>query len=75
MEPLTLALWIVVATLAVLATGIPIAFGLAFVSTAFFLFFFFLYFCAITCIGFQGIRHLETRRERTTFSKRKAPDL
>jgi C4-dicarboxylate transporter, DctM subunit len=37
MEPLTLALWIVVATLAVLATGIPIAFGLAFVSTAFFL--------------------------------------
>ncbi|MEY4148319.1 MAG: hypothetical protein RL652_752, partial [Pseudomonadota bacterium] len=28
MEPLTLALWIVVATLAVLATGIPIAFGL-----------------------------------------------
>ncbi|CAO6125291.1 DctQ TRAP-type C4-dicarboxylate transport system, large permease component [Candidatus Pelagibacterales bacterium] len=37
MEPLTLALWIVVTTLAVLATGIPIAFGLAFVSTAFFL--------------------------------------
>lgn len=37
MEPLTLALWIVVATLAVLATGIPIAFGLALVSTAFFL--------------------------------------
>ena len=37
MEPLTLALWIVVATLAVLATGIPTAFGLAFVSTAFFL--------------------------------------
>ncbi len=37
MEPLTLALWIVVATLAVLATGIPIAFGLALVSTVFFL--------------------------------------
>ncbi len=37
MEPLTLALWIVVATLAVLATGIPIAFGLALVSSVFFL--------------------------------------
>jgi C4-dicarboxylate transporter DctM subunit len=37
MEPLTLALWIVVATLAVLATGIPIAFGLALVSSFFFL--------------------------------------
>jgi len=37
MEPLTLAFWIVVATLAVLATGIPIAFGLALVSTVFFL--------------------------------------
>jgi len=37
MEPLTLALWIVVATLVVLATGIPIAFGLALVSTVFFL--------------------------------------
>jgi len=36
MEPLTLALWIVVATLAVLATGIPIAFGLALVSSVFF---------------------------------------
>jgi tripartite ATP-independent transporter DctM subunit len=37
MEPLTLALWIVVATLAVLATGIPIAFGLALVSSIFFI--------------------------------------
>ena len=37
MEPLTLALWIVVATLAVLATGIPIAFGLALVSSVFFI--------------------------------------
>jgi tripartite ATP-independent transporter DctM subunit len=37
MEPLTLALWIVVATLAVLATGMPIAFGLALVSSVFFL--------------------------------------
>ena len=37
MEQLTLALWIVVATLAVLATGIPIAFGLALVSSVFFL--------------------------------------
>ena len=37
MEPLTLALWIVVATLAVLATGIPIAFGLALVPSVFFL--------------------------------------
>jgi tripartite ATP-independent transporter DctM subunit len=37
MEPLTIALWIIVATLAALATGIPIAFGLALVSTVFFL--------------------------------------
>ena len=37
MSPLMLSVWIMVATFAVLATGIPIAFGLALVSTAFFL--------------------------------------
>ena len=37
MDPLSLALWIMVVTLLVLATGIPIAFGLALVSTVFFI--------------------------------------
>jgi len=37
MSPLMLSVWIMVATFAVLATGIPIAFGLALVSTVFFL--------------------------------------
>jgi tripartite ATP-independent transporter DctM subunit len=37
MSPLMLSVWIMVATFAVLATGIPIAFALALVSTVFFL--------------------------------------
>jgi tripartite ATP-independent transporter DctM subunit len=37
MTPLALSLYIIVATFAVLATGIPIAFGLALVSTVFFI--------------------------------------
>ena len=37
MSPLMLSVWIMVATFVVLATGIPIAFGLALVSTVFFL--------------------------------------
>ena len=37
MTPLALSLYIIIATFAVLATGIPIAFGLALVSTVFFI--------------------------------------
>ena len=37
MTPLALSLYIILATFAVLATGIPIAFGLALVSTVFFI--------------------------------------
>ena len=37
MSPLMLSVWIMVATFAVLATGIPIAFAVALVSTVFFL--------------------------------------
>ena len=58
MSPLMLSVWIMVATFAVLATGIPIAFALALVSTVFFLVI--LFYSSIELTNHAWVKNIKT---------------